>query len=323
MHAAEIQQPAWAYAIPTASDRETNPEQEPDDSTLLGLPGTDRKFTPAEIRGYARANRDVQMAPADWYPGDHPHMPDIVAKGAPARGVRACSFCHYPNGKAYPGTAGVAGLPQEYIAQQLHDFRDGLRQSSEPQKENVGLMIDIAKGMTEEEIADAASYFASLKWTPWIRVVETEMVPLTWNRNGVFHVRNGAQAGMEPIGNRIVETPEDSARTLLRDPRSGFVAYVPVGAVDKGEELVRNGGGGKTIQCSLCHGEDLHGIGAVPGIAARSPSYLVRQLYDMQQGARHGNMAALMAPVLANLNSEDMLDIAAYTASLPAQAPAP
>jgi len=156
-----------------------------------------------------------------------------------------------------------------------------------------------------------------MQWTPWISVVETDMVPLTWNRNGMFLRLEGSEAGTEPIGNRIIETPENTERMVLRDPRSGFIAYVPVGAVAKGEDLVRTGGG-KTVQCSVCHGEDLHGIGSVPGIAARSPSHLVRQLYDMQQGTRRGNMAALMGPVVANLTAEDMLNIAAYTASLPA-----
>jgi cytochrome c553 len=38
-------------------------------------------------------------------------------------------------------------------------------------------------------------------------------------------------------------------------------------------------------------------------------------MYDMQQGARKGAWTQLMKPVVANLSDEDMLDIAAYTAS--------
>ena len=92
---------------------------------------------------------------------------------------------------------------------------------------------------------------------------------------------------------------------------------MPVGAVAKGESLVRTGGGGKTVQCGICHGEDLNGIGSIPGIAARSPSYMARQLNDMKQGTRNGPQAALMKGVVASLTSEDMLNIVAYTASLP------
>ena len=86
----------------------------------------------------------------------------------------------------------------------------------------------------------------------------------------------------EPIGKRIIEMPEDTERTeMLRDPRSGFIAYVPAGSIKKGEALVTTGGG-KTTACAVCHGADLKGLGPVPGIAGRSPSYTVRQLYDMQ-----------------------------------------
>jgi cytochrome c553 len=74
-------------------------------------------------------------------------------------------------------------------------------------------------------------------------------------------------------------------------------------------------GGGKTTACSVCHGADLKGMGPVPGIAGRSPSYLVRQLYDIQQGTRRGEWAALMKPVVSDLSEEDMLDIAAYVSS--------
>ena len=97
-------------------------------------------------------------------------------------------------------------------------------------------------------------------------------------------------AGIEPIGQRIIETPEDAERTeVLRDPRGGFIAYVPVGSIKKGEALVATGGG-KTTRCAVCHGADLRGLGPVPGIAGRSPSYTVRQLYDMQQGTRNGHL---------------------------------
>ena len=97
--------------------------------------------------------------------------------------------------------------------------------------------------------------------------------------------------------------PEDTERVeRLRDPRLGFVAYTPVGSLAKGKELVTTGGG-KTIQCSVCHGQDLNGLGLVPGIAGRSPSYMMRQLYDIKAGSRVGAAAALMQPVVARITS--------------------
>ena len=245
-------------------------------------------------------------------------MPDIVAKGK-APDVRACGLCHMPNGKGRPENAGVSGLPVAYFIQQMHDFRNDLRKSAEPRKANTNAMIAIAKGMTEDEIKQAAEYFAAIKWTGrYIRVVEANTVPKTRVQGGVHLVLEGAQAGTEPIGQRIIESPEHTEHfEILRDPRDGFVAYVPVGAVKKGEALVKTGGNGKTTACGVCHGAELQGLGPVPPLAGRSPSYIVRQMYDMQQGARKGVWADLMKPVVQKLTGEDLVNIAAYTASRP------
>jgi cytochrome c553 len=119
----------------------------------------------------------------------------------------------------------------------------------------------------------------------------------------------------EPIGGRIIETPENLERTELRDDHSGFVAYVPVGSIKKGEVLV-TGGSSKALRCATCHGSGLRGKGKVPPLAGRSPSYIVRQLYDIQSGARTGVAVHPMKPVVTKLTIDDMAAIAAYTASL-------
>jgi cytochrome c553 len=277
----------------------------PDDGVLKHLPGSTGAFTITQIRD--------AFGPADWYPGDHPTMPDIVAHGR-RPDVRACSLCHYPNGKGRPENAGISGLPYSYFMQTMADFRSGARKSADTRKGNTNIMIAIAKGMTEDETKAAAQYFAAMKWTPWIKVVEAGTVPKTRIAGGMFLKLEGTET--EPIGERIIETPENvEATEVLRDARSGFVAYVPAGTLKKGEALVTTGGSGKTTQCSVCHGADLTGVGPVPGIAGRSPSYTVRQLYDMQQGTRKGEWSDLMKPVVAKLTNADMMAIAAYTAS--------
>src|SRR6185295_12287106 len=145
-------------------------------------------------------------------------------------------------------------------------------------------------------------YFASMQWTPWINVIESDTAPKVRSAGGLFIPLEGANAGMEALGNRIVEVPVNPEHTeTLRNPHASFIAYVPMGAVAKGKDLVTTGGGGKTIQCTICHGENLNGVGSVPGIAARSPSYIARQLNDIRQGARHGDMAELMKGVVAKL----------------------
>ena len=166
-------------------------------------------------------------------------------------------------------------------------------------------MISIAKAMTDEEIKAAAEYFAKVSWSPWIRVVEAKDVPRT-RIAGSMHVPT---EGMEPLGQRIIEMPEDRRRTELRDASSGFVAYVPKGSVARGEALATRG------QCAFCHGDQLKGLGPVPGIAGRSPSYIVRQLYDMQAGTRKGLWSELMKSTVGPMSQDEMLAVAAYVAS--------
>lgn len=297
--------PDWAYAIPAPATAGAGPASPPD-TTPKRVPGSDLTFTRQQISD--------GFGPADWFPGDHPAMPEIVAKGR-RPDVRACGLCHYPNGKGRQENAGISGLPVSYFLQTLNDFKSGARRSAEPRKTNTNLMIAIAKAMTLEEMKASADYFAAMKWTPWIRVVETATLPSMVSRGGIWiPIEGGAK---EPIGMRIIETPVEAERTeILRDPRSGFIAYAPAGSLRKGEALVRSGGNGRTLACGQCHGDDLMGLGPVPGIAGRSPSYLARQMYDMQAGARSGEWSALMKPVVAKLTDEDLVSISAYVGSL-------
>jgi cytochrome c553 len=144
--------------------------------------------------------------------------------------------------------------------------------------------------------------------------VETERVPQTYVGGGnMRHAKPGGAT--EPIGQRIIEIPENSALQELEDSHSKFVAYVPRGSVAKGRALATTGGG-KTVACSVCHGEGLKGLGDVPHLVGQSPIYLVRQMMDIQKGVRRGTGAALMTGVVANLTPEDMLNLAAYIGSL-------
>jgi cytochrome c553 len=307
--------PAWAYAIappPPPPTPGAPPPVNPAvaDTSLKSLPGTTKQFTRAQIGGR-------EGGPADWFPEDHPTMPPVVAMGRMPV-TTACSLCHYPNGKGRQENSSVSGLPASYILQQLNDFRNDLRKSAEPRKANTARMAQIAKSMTPEEMKQAADYFAAIKWTPWVRVVETNTVPKMKSNGGIWVPLEGAEAGKEPIGVRIIETPENPEyMEILRNPRSGIIAYVPAGSVKKGEALVKTGGNGRTIECGACHGADLLGMGPVPGIAGRSASMLARQLYDMQVGARNGEWTQLMKPVVAKLTNEDLVNIVAYVASRP------
>jgi cytochrome c553 len=293
--------PDWAYGVPTKDNEATAPK---DDGTVFTLPGSKGRFTRSQISG---ANH---TSPADWYPSDHPAMPRLVASGDPARNITACAGCHYPNGKGRPQNAGIAGLNADYLARQLREMKSGLRKSAEPRKHNAQQMVDFAKAMTDTEMTQIARYYASLPPTVPIKVVETRSVPKMRSQEGMWLPHeSGAK---EPIGDRVVETPVNVDREQLRDPHAGFVAYVPKGAIAKGRRLAA------TLDCASCHGPGLHGLDSTaPALAGRSPSYLARQLYDFQQGTRHGEMAAPMQPVVAKLTAADIVNLTAYLASLP------
>jgi cytochrome c553 len=300
--------PAEAPATPAAAP----PAPPPDNTTKLSVPGSKMEFTRAQV-----ANR---FGPADWFPEDHGPMPDIVAHGKEAKDVFACSLCHLTNGRGRPENAGVAGLPYEYIVQQLIDFRNDARKTSDPRKGNTARMTHFAKNITDEEIKEAATFFSSIKWVPWVQVKESETAPKVRSAAGLFIALEGEQAGTEPIGDRIVEVPQNTRDAeFTRNSHSGFIAYVPPGSLNSGRSLVAQGvttGGGTVTACTVCHGPMLKGLGPVPPLAGRSPSYIARQLYDMKLGNRHGAWTPLMKPIVTGLNDKDILSAAAYLASL-------
>jgi cytochrome c553 len=339
VRAATAEMPLWAYgvttppapgdkAIPQAlPSRALRPKQDPGEQTRLRhVEGSSAAYSLVDIRDLGNV--------IDWFPGDHPPMTPILRNGPASLGpaARGCASCHLPNGKGRPENAPVSGLPVAYFIRQMQEFRDGLRVSSDPRKPNTPTMMLLAKGMTDAEIKESAEYFGAMKWTPWTRVIETDLVPKTRIAGNLFLATETART--EPIAGRIIEMPEDEEQSeVLRNPRAGFVAYAPVGSVKRGENLVTTGGmtiadgkivPGKTLICATCHGPDLMGLADVPGIAGRSPSYLVRQLYDLQTGARKGASAPLMQPVVAKLTGDDLVAIAAYVTSLvPPPGPAP
>jgi cytochrome c553 len=294
--------PPWAYVGNPTTSRPVAPLAVPD-LIPKHVPGSEVELTVAQVS-------DPYNVP-DWHPDEHPVMPDVVAHGRKP-GVFACAYCHLPNGQGHPMNSSLAGLPATYIRQQMADFKSGARRSAVPNTMGPAMMIEVAANVAEDDVLAAANYFASLKFKPWVKVVEADSAPRTRLEPGMLvAVKNGAR---EPLGSRMVEVPEDQARTQLRDSQSGFVAYVPKGSIKRGEALVATGGG-KTTPCAVCHGVALRGLGTAPPLAGRSPTTTARELYDIKAGTRNGLGGVLMKGVVANLSEKDVLDIVAYVAS--------
>ncbi len=122
------------------------------------LPNSTAEFTRAQL-----SNR---FAAPDWYPASHGPMPEIVARGR-APDLYACGYCHTPGGQGRPENAPLAGLPSEYIVQQVMDFKSGARRALLPGVfPPADLMIHEATKVTLVGSRDRRSVFLAGKASP-------------------------------------------------------------------------------------------------------------------------------------------------------------
>lgn len=284
--------PAWAFNIPEPVQPEVAPI-----AGIQRVPGSALQYDAATIAGSA--------TPPDWFPDEHPPAPRVVTGPMP----NACGSCHLMSGQGHPESADIAGLPAAYIIQQMNDFASGAR----PEENRMG---PIARAISDDDVRLAAEYFAAITPIPFVEVIETATPPKTYVSVLARHRLSTPEGGTEPIGRRIIQIPNDMTRTMIRDPHSGFVAYVPPGSIRRGEELVQTGGAGKTVPCGMCHGDALTGLGDVPRIAGMQPVYIARQLFFMQSGSHVGANVELMKPAVENLSEDDIIAISAYLGSL-------
>ena len=290
--------PAWAFPVNPPSKGSTAPAP----ARIEHVAGSKLTFTDRQV--------DDEFFTADWFPDEHGPMPAPVATGRKPAAF-PCALCHLPTGNGGPAEAALPGLPEGYILEQINEFRAGRRRTAERRMVSARDMEDEAKAITDAEVAAAAHYFSQLKFTSHFHVVETNTAPKT--RVGLVSL-NVKIPGSEPLGQRIVEVPDDAKQWELGNAHTEFTAYVPKGSIARGAALVSSGDG--AAPCRTCHGPDLKGVGNVPPLAGRSPSYLARQLYDIQYGFRRGPAVALMMPEVAHMTPADRIAIVAYLASL-------
>lgn len=291
----QVQVPAWAFPTHRV-------EFGPADSvTPLHVPGSQVTFTAAQVGNV--------FSVLDWYPASHPTMPDIVARGRKPS-VLACGYCHLADGIGRPENAMLAGLPADYIVQQMADMKSGARRGAgggaDINMAPSARMADIASHTPSDEVAQAARYFASLPARQRTHVVEATEVPRTTAGVGLYLPAPGG--GVEPLGTRLIEMPSDARRHEIHDPYVDYTAYVPRGSLARGQAL--------STTCKSCHGPDLRGAGPVPPLAGRSPSYILRQLLAFKTGARSAAAGAPMRAVAAPLSIDDIIAAAAYAGSL-------
>jgi cytochrome c553 len=300
---AQVIVPEWVFPLNPPSPGGTSP---PDQAKVVHLPGSHVTYTEAQL--YDR------FVAVDWFPESHSAMPEIVATGRKPT-VNACGYCHTPGGQGRPENASLAGLPAAYIVQQVADFKSGVRRGAfSGSYVPTDLMIDVAAHTSAAEVSAAAVYFSQQRPIKRVRVIEGDRVPRShvvgWVYAGI------PEGGTESLGERLMEFAPDPARHEERDEEMQYVAYVPPGSIGRGRSIALKGVGDPTFACTSCHGDRLQGVGLVPRIAGRSPTYLIRQLFAFQTGARAGVTGQPMQPMIARLKIRDMIDVVAYAASL-------
>ena len=130
----------------------------------------------------------------------------------------------------------------------MAEYKRGARLTSVSSRLPPTLMIGLSKPITDAEVEAAAAYFSALKPRKRIKVVESDMIPKSYIAVLVWAATENGER--EPLGQRILEIPDDLIQFESRDPRSTFTAYVPVDSLAKGEALVNKGGPGKSLQCA-------------------------------------------------------------------------
>jgi len=288
----------WAW--PATPPRKSPPVL--DDKIPLSLPGSPVRYTEKALRDSTRA--------VDWRPDEHPPLPPSVATGKPA-----CGFCHGPGGEGRPENASIAGLPADYINKQVAAFAADQRNTLHPWGPTA-TMIRAAKAITPDDAAQAADYFAARTFVSRLRVVESLTAPPASPR-GVYAFEEGKRLW---LGQRIMEGPEDVRRFELRDPHTAYVAYVPIGALRRGAAIAgRPNTKNNLPNCVTCHGEGFRGRGQTvvgPPLAGRSPTYMVRQMMAFRAGLRSDAEGMHMRQITAGMTDREMIDVAAYAASL-------
>lgn len=294
--------PAWAYPTSSAPYAAARPPY--DAVKRLTLPGSSQSFTLAELKN--------SYAVPDWFPESHPPMPDPVARGVPKK-VAACGFCHLADGQGRSENGALAGLSADYIVEQVHDFRSRKRKEAIPRWGFQTTMENIADSVSDHDLEIAAKYFASIRPKPRVKVLERNEIQRSYQANGLSALH--PDGGVEPLGNRIVEITEDIERHDMRDPRTGFIAYVPIGSIERGRKIAHATGRDASRACVTCHGDNLLGKGPAPLIAGRSPAYIVRQLMAFKTKTRDASSSGPMQGVTAGMSVDEMIAVAAYVGS--------
>jgi cytochrome c553 len=295
--------PDWAY--PKSGQARSVPSEQ-DQMRTYAVPGSTIRLTKAQIN-------NTKIVP-DWFPQAHGPAPAWVLDIGDGS-IYACGYCHLAGGVGRVENSAIAGLPADYIIRQVALAKTAGRKMPVDYWNPPALMTKAVETLTDAQIAEAARYFAAQTYRRPIKIMEAKTIPHVEQIKRVWVKTPGPD---EALGDRIIEGPEDFDLFELRDPYLAYFAYVPPGSVQRGQALTNRPQNGPSQKCVICHGVGLKGGNDLPGppLAGRSPTYIFRQLYAFQTGARADDQSAPMTELSKGLSQNDMIGLAAYIGSL-------
>ncbi|MBJ6127011.1 c-type cytochrome [Microvirga splendida] len=113
-----------------------------------------------DVSAYYAAQKDAPYGPSPQAdPSVLQYGAAIAAVGHAPRGVQGCINCHGPDGFGLPPTYPyLAGQNAAYLEAQLRAWKTGERKG-----DGFGLMENIAKRLTDEEIHAVSQYYAAIR----------------------------------------------------------------------------------------------------------------------------------------------------------------
>ena len=141
--------PDWAFNVPDkVQPAGVRPEG------IVRAQGSRKEYDASKIAGNAN--------PPDWFPEEHASAPKAVQGGAGI--TMACGSCHLMSGQGHSESADLAGMPAEYLIRQMTYYKAGTRKDD-------ARMGPIAQATSEEDVRQAAEYFAAQKPRTFVKVI--------------------------------------------------------------------------------------------------------------------------------------------------------
>jgi cytochrome c553 len=179
----------------------------------------------------------------------------------------SCMGCHGENGNSTaPNFPKLAEQHASYLEKQLHAFKDGSR--------NDAMMSAMAAGLSDQDIANIAEYYASKK-------ISTNAAPTL--------------------------PPEDDDDDTAQKPATPKLTMPELLA--EGDKVYRNGDIPHEVSaCVACHGSSAEGNkpAGFPALQSQHADYLIKTLTDFKNGVRSSNPDNIMAMIAKKMTDEQI-----------------